>query len=200
MPQLINNRIYLDPTKEFSSEQNEAVNMKMDFINYPIIIVEDDLESNSKYDIQVEGNMFESSHLVLKYWMNFFNIKEPSAKYVRLGTWKDSFLDDEIRNLFTIIKEYKYPAQTEFVIEKSDKLIDYIRNKFENNYESLSWFNFYFYNVYNEEKYEFVSSHYGSEIYCFDLTSEQIEELLTKLDGNNLFIRVSKMQESSMEA
>lgn len=140
--------------------------------------------------------MFENNHLILKYWMNFFNMKESSAKHVGLGTWEDSFLDDEIRNLFTIIKEDKYTNQTEFVIERSDKLIDYIRSKFENNIESLCWFNFYFYSIYSEEKYEFISSHYGSEIYCFDLTSEQVEELLTKLDGNNLFIRISKCKNS----
>lgn len=43
MPQLINNRIYLDPTKEFSSEQSEAINIKGTFRSFPIIIVEDEL-------------------------------------------------------------------------------------------------------------------------------------------------------------
>lgn len=195
MAQLINNRIYLDPTKEFISEQYEAIQMKLNIKNYPIIIVEDELEPNSKYQIQVEGNDFENRHLILKYWMSFFNMKEVAAQYVRLGTWKDTFLDDEIRSLFTIIKEEKYNNQTEFVIERNERVIDYIRNKFENNLESLSWFNFCFYSNFDEEKYEFISSHYGAEIYCFDLTSEQVEELLTNLDGNNLFIRILKRKE-----
>lgn len=195
MAQLINNRIYLDSAKEFGREQNDAIHMKLKHKNCPIIIVEDKLQPNSKYQIQVEGNKFDNRHLILKYWMSFFNMKEASAQYVNLGTWNDTSLDDEIRSLFTIIKEEKYTNQTEFVIKRSERVIDYIRNKFESNLESLSWFDFCFYSNPDEKKYEFISSHYGAEIYCFDLTSEQVEELLTNLDGNNLFIRVSKCEE-----
>ncbi|WBW95196.1 hypothetical protein [Oceanirhabdus sp. W0125-5] len=192
MPQLIDNRIYLDPTKEFYSEQNKAIELKLNHKNCPIIIVEEKLESNSRYQIQVEGNNLENRHLILRYWMAFFNIKQASAEYIGLGTWNNPTLDDEIRSLFTIIEEEKYSNQTEFIIERNEKLINYIVKKFEENVESLSWFNFSFFSDLDEKKYQFISSHFGTEIYCFDLTNEQVEVLLANLDGNNLFIRVSK--------
>lgn len=193
MPNFVNNRFYLDPSKDFFDEFQEII--KMNKPKTPMIVLEDELVKGQQYMMQVEINHVDGDDIAL-FWNYMFKTKSNACHYIGIGTWGNVLEEEFIRENFSVYREdtYSLSSQIEFVFKDNEDVYNYIVSESKTKEGLDKWFNIYLSTSEDMNQVVFNSSHNGSELKMFSVEYDDVVYGLNLLDHRNVFIRIQSQE------
>lgn len=113
-------------------------------------------------------------------------------KFINFGCWSDQKeLVDEARSL-NAIKVEERSEQLEFYYKIGSEIKIHILCNYLDTDGDIKWFNFGLYSELDINVPTFYSAHFGTEYYINDLEKREVEEIISIVEKNNIYVRINR--------